>query len=112
MVYQCTLANVWFGYGTVDRKRINLLAKLAAAAPFANFANIANNRCESSLTPPMIHRQCAENEDIFAITFGNFANLNLKNFATERSPLGQIKGIKKECFHTPSCFCIYLLTIN
>jgi hypothetical protein len=47
------------------------LAKLAAAAPFANFAN---NRCAFSLTPPMIHRERAENEDIFAIIFGNFAN--------------------------------------
>jgi hypothetical protein len=47
---------------------------MAAAAPFAIFANFANNRSESSLTPPMIHRQRAENEDIFAITFANFAN--------------------------------------
>jgi hypothetical protein len=52
----------------------NSLAKTAAAAPFDNFAN---NRCESSLNPPMIHTENAENEDlfaIFAITFANFAN--------------------------------------
>jgi hypothetical protein len=49
----------------------NEMAKLAAAALFAN------NRGESSLNPPMIHRQHAENEDIFAnfaIRFANFAN--------------------------------------
>jgi hypothetical protein len=53
------------------------LAKLAAAAPFAIFANFANNRSESSLTPPMIHRERAESEAIFAnfaIPFANFAN--------------------------------------
>jgi hypothetical protein len=52
----------------------NSLAKTAAAAPFDNFANY---RRESSLNPPVIHRQHAENEDIFAnfaITFANFAN--------------------------------------
>jgi hypothetical protein len=50
------------------------LAKTAAAAPFAK---IANNHGESSLNSPIIHRQGAENEDIFAnfdITFANFAN--------------------------------------
>jgi hypothetical protein len=52
----------------------NNLAKLAAPAPLAKIANFANNRCGSSLTPPMILNECAEIEDIFAITFGNFAN--------------------------------------
>jgi hypothetical protein len=48
----------------------NSLAKTAAAAPFANFAN---NRCESSLTPLMIHTECAENEDLFC-QFRQLAN--------------------------------------
>jgi hypothetical protein len=76
-VYRCGLSNVCFWYGTVERDRVNLLAKLAAAVPFAKIANFANNRCESSLTLPMIHSKRAENEDlfaIFAIPFGNFAN--------------------------------------
>ncbi len=50
---------------------MSISSKLAAAAPFAK---IANYRCESSLTPPIIHSKRAESEDIFAITFGNFAN--------------------------------------
>jgi hypothetical protein len=65
-------SKVCFWYGTVAHKRIILLAKLAAAVPFAK---IANYRCVSSLTLPTIHSKCAENEDIFAITFSNFAKL-------------------------------------
>jgi hypothetical protein len=37
---------------------------MAAAAHFAKIANFANSRCESSLTPPMIHSKRAENKDI------------------------------------------------
>jgi len=44
---------------------------MATTAPFANFAN---KRRESSLTPPIINSESVENEDIFAITFDNFAN--------------------------------------
>jgi hypothetical protein len=47
------------------------LAKTAAATPFANFAN---HRCESSLTPPTIHSEREENEDLFAIFAIPFAN--------------------------------------
>ena len=65
-VYRFALSNVCFWYGTGDRERIIHLAKMAAAAPFAIFANFANNRCESSLTPPTIHTQPAENESVFA----------------------------------------------
>jgi len=50
------------------------LAKLAAAVPFVKIANFANNCSEFSLVPPMIHNESAENEDIFAISFANFAN--------------------------------------
>jgi hypothetical protein len=45
----------------------NSLAKTAAAAPFAKIANFANNRCESSLSQPMIHWETAKNEDLFAM---------------------------------------------
>jgi hypothetical protein len=48
----------------------NSLAKTAAAAPFANFAN---NRCESSLTTPMIDNEYAENEDSFANWVGSLS---------------------------------------
>jgi hypothetical protein len=95
-VYRCTLYNVCFWYGTIDGERINLLAKLAAADPFANFAN---NRCESSLTPPMIHCERAENEAIFAnfaIPFANFANWVM---ALAPSPAAQtIISCQKEKF--------------
>jgi hypothetical protein len=76
-VYRSTLCNVCFWYGTVDRERINLLAKLAAAVSFAKIAKFANNRGESSLTSPMIHGEREKMKTLFAIfakTFGNFAN--------------------------------------
>jgi len=41
---------------------------MAAATPFAIFANFANNRCESSLTTPIIDSEYAESEASFAIT--------------------------------------------
>jgi len=47
---------------------------MAAAVPFAKVAKIANNRCESSLTPSKIHSERAENDDIFAIFAITFAN--------------------------------------
>jgi hypothetical protein len=93
-VYQSTLSNVCFWYGTVDGERIKLLAKLAAAAPFAKIANFANNRCKSSLTPPMVHRQRAENEDIFAI----FANWVM---TLDPSPAAQTSSLTH--VHPPPC---------
>ena len=81
-VYRSMLSKVCFWYGLVDGGRIIHLAKLAATAPFANFAN---QRCESSLTSPMIHSQRAENEaifDIIAIPFANFAKWVITYFTT------------------------------
>ena len=51
-----------------------LLAKLAAAVPFAKIANFANNRYVSSLSQIMIHWEFAKVQRPFRHHFANFAN--------------------------------------